>query len=89
MARYRSAQLRQFRLISDCERCVHYAQGCPLFLAILLANEEDLTASPLDQFVDVASPCPMFFAASEKAPLFPTCRFLRGVEKFEAPNKQV
>ena len=64
-------------------------KAVPCFLAILLANEEDLTASPLDQFVDVASPCPMFFAASEKAPLFPTRRFLRGVEKFEAPNKQV
>ena len=89
MTRYRSAQLRQFRLISDCERCVHYAQGCPLFLAILLANEEDLTASPPDQFVDMASPCPMFFAKSDKAGLLPTRRFIRGVGQFKAANERV
>ena len=89
MARYRSAQLRQFRLMSDCERCVHYAQGCPLFLAVLLANEEDLTATPLDQFVDMASPCPMFFAKSHQAALLATRRFIRGVGQFEAANKRV
>ena len=89
MARYRSAQLRQFRLISACERCVHYAQGCPLFLAILLANEEDLTNSPLDQFVDVTAPCPMFFAKSEKAASFPTRRLLGGIKQFEAATKRV
>ena len=89
MTRYRSAQLRQFRLISDCERCVHYAQCCPLFLAILLANEEDLTASPLDQFVDMVSPCPMLFAKSDQAALPPTRRLIRGARQFEATNKRV
>lgn len=66
MARYSSAQLQQFRRNSRCEECVHYAKGCPLFMAVLLANEEDLTTPGLDLFIDVGLACPMFFARREE-----------------------
>jgi len=65
MGRYCSAQLQQFRRNSRCENCVHYAKGCPLFMAILLANEEDITTPGLDLFIDIDLPCPMFLARNE------------------------
>jgi len=63
MPRYSVAQLNEFRRNSRCEDCVHYAHGCPLWMAVLLANEEEITTPGLDLFVDIEAPCPMFFAA--------------------------
>jgi len=70
MARYRTAQLHQFQRNSRCEDCVHYTKGCPLWMAILLVNEEDMHTPGLDLFIDIDVPCPMFFARS--APIRPS-----------------
>jgi hypothetical protein len=66
MARFTIAQLQQFRRNSRCEDCVHYTEGCPLWMALLLANEEDLATPGLDMFINIDMPCPMFFTRDEK-----------------------
>ena len=64
MPRFRATQLQQFRRSSRCEDCVHYAKGCPLWMAVLLSNEEDMSTPGLDLFIDIDAPCPMFFHAA-------------------------
>jgi hypothetical protein len=71
MARYTNTQLQQFRRRSDCEGCVHFLKGCPLFIAVLLANEEEWNTPGLDLLIDIDLPCPMFFAHIEKSELGP------------------
>jgi hypothetical protein len=48
VARYKASQLRRFQRNSHCEYCVHYTDGCPLWMAILLSNEEDKNTPGLD-----------------------------------------
>ena len=61
MSRYSNAELREFREISHCAACVHYA-GCQLWLALLLMNDE-LIRPGLDIVVpDITKACPMFFS---------------------------
>jgi hypothetical protein len=69
VARYKASQLRKFQRNSRCEDCVHYTNGCPLWMAILVANEE-LNTAGLDLFIDIDAPCPMFFASP--APIRPS-----------------
>jgi hypothetical protein len=78
MARYSVAQLQQFQRASRCEDCVHYIKACPLWMAILLANEEDLDTPGLDMFIDIDAPCPMFSAAPAPIrPSYPVARLHR------------
>jgi hypothetical protein len=71
MARCTNTQLQQFRRNSDCEGCVHFLKGCPLFIAVLLANEEEWNTPGLDLLIDIDLPCPMFFAQIGKSELRP------------------
>jgi len=56
-------------------------KGCPLFMAILLAKEEDITTPRLDLFIDVDLPCPMFFARCDEVAFDLTDHFWSGVEQ--------
>ena len=61
MGRFSNAELRKFRDTSHCSACVHY-NGCQLWLALLLMNDE-IAAPGLDLIIpDITKPCPMFFA---------------------------
>jgi hypothetical protein len=55
-------------------------------MAILLANEEDLNTPGLDLFIDISSPCPMFFARRE-APsvgLYPVRHLRSEISKYRS-----
>ena len=55
MPRFRANQLQHVRRDSRCEDCVHYTKGCPLWMAILLSNEEDMSTPGLDLFIGFAA----------------------------------
>jgi hypothetical protein len=57
--RYSTKQLKAFRTISKCEKCVHY-MGCPLYMTILLLNHERCGPFQRMMLPDIEKPCIMF-----------------------------
>jgi hypothetical protein len=58
-------QLAEFRVISDCEHCVHYV-ACPFWIALLFANHENTGEFLKMMLPDIEQPCVMF----AKHPMF-------------------